>query len=756
MICLVTYEPRPYQTECISALTNARANGIDRGLVVMASGLGKTLTAAFDIKQFLQEHLNARILVLCHQENILLQTKRKFQQYFGEEYSYGMYSGSYKVARRADFTFATFQSMYRHRTEFANDTFDYIVVDEAHHTSATTYRPTVDYFQTQFLLGLTATKDRMDGQSILDTYCYQLFSMDIFEGWQQGYLARVEYNLMLNDLDEATFRQYLQPQDTNVKLTIDQLNKTFCCVQTDADLVASIRKETSDLVDPTIFIFCNSITQAESLIHHFGGEAATVHSKQSPQQNQAILDAFYAGDIKIILSVNMLNEGIDIPAADVVVFLRATDSQTVFFQQLGRGARITEGKRTLRVLDYVANAERLMMVLEMEARANTTGGAGDTRVPPIEVKIPKVKFTVRKIDIEKILEILQSKGRGSFDSEVEFFAAARAYAAELGHPDHLSIADIDNNRNFPCWETLRKTYVTMENFLTLAGLTPRRKARKRFTTKKAIREALSSKILQKRGKSPTKRELAEDYDMPTMYDILALYPSYNDALLDAGATKLNSVKGATKMFPDADMCQEAQKMAQNLGRCPTTSEWDNNPSTCSVSVLEKRHGSFNKAMESYGLKPNARHKAIRSGNKRRGIVDGAIAPELRQKLQDLVRKTGRKIKGSDLTLKNGLPAPNYFYEHGYNITKINQCIEAEKIILESAVFTPIDDEAKQKFKLIVRRERRPLMWSDVSGAKKEGMLSPTYFRKRNINTIDLVNAIVGTDQILTEIESENN
>lgn len=439
------YTPRSYQLDCTSNLASARADGITRGLVVMASGLGKTLTAAFDIERYLQEHPNARILVLCHQENILFQTKRKFQQYFGEEYSYGMYSGSYKVTRRVDFTFATFQLMRGHREEFAPDAFDYIVVDEAHHTPAATYRPTVDYFQAQFLLGLTATKDRMDGQDILNTYGQTLFSMDIFEGWEQGYLARVEYNLMLNDLDEKAFKQYLQPQDANVKLTIDQLNKTFCCVQTDADLVASIRKETSDLTDPTIFIFCNSIAQVQSLAYHFGGEAAMVHSKQSYQQNQAILDAFYAGEVKIILSVDMLNEGIDIPAADVVVFLRATDSQTVFFQQLGRGARITEGKRVLRVLDYVANVERLMMVLDLEYEATShNGGSGrigktvDACSVPIEIKIPSIRFEIERVDIENLL----SRTSWNQDRLLEqYYLLCKKYGHWLSRKELLGIKD---------------------------------------------------------------------------------------------------------------------------------------------------------------------------------------------------------------------------------------------------------------------------------------------------------------------------
>lgn len=756
---MLTFSPLPYESKCVKKLAEARANGTTRGLVEMASGLGKTITTAFDIEQFQTEHPDTRVLVLCHRETILLQTKRKFQQYFGEEYSYGMYTGNYKTPRLTDFFFATFQTMKDHCEEFRSDAFAYIVVDEAHHTSAATYRPTVEYFHPQFLLGLTATKDRMDGQDILEVYKQTLFSMDIFDGWNQGYLAQAEYRLMLNDLNEDKFKKCLSSEESGVKLSIAQLNKTLFSERTDADIVASIREQTADLDNPTIFVFCNSIAQAKSMAHHFEGEAAMIHSDQSFQQNQAILDRFYAGDIKIILSVNMLNEGIDIPAADVVVFLRATESTTVYFQQLGRGARITKTKRTMRVLDYVANIERIAMILELEEMAKkrlkeyeATRKVTAPRRPPVEVDIPKVKFEVRKIEIKKLLEFRKSKVRGSFDSEEAFFAAVRAYASELGHPDYLSTEDIDNNRAFPCWETLRKTYKTMENFLILAGLTPTRKYSTRFKTKEAVREALQRKIFQNEGKAPTRRELDRDSDMPTITDVLRQYPSYNDALLDAGATKLNSVKWSAEKFPDAAMRQEAKKMEQELGRCPTYHEWQDNPNTCSTKVLERRYGSFNKAMESYGLTPNTRHISINPGNKKYDIKDGIISPELCQKLQDIVRKTGRKIKGTDLALKNGIPTTTYFYGHGYTIPKINQYIGAEDIILKMSVFHPLDPEVSLQLAEIVLQQGRYLEWRDMG--KKKGMPPLNYFRDRGITSIDLVNAIVGADRILAELKQE--
>lgn len=375
----------------------------------MASGLGKTLTTIFDLQQFLQENPSAHILYLCHQESILAQSKRKFRKFFGEEYSYGMYTGNYKTTRAVTYLFATFQSMRDHREEFTTHAFDYIVVDEAHHTAANTYQPTTDYFEPQFLVGLTATKDRPDGRDILETYDQVLFQMDIYDGWAEGWLARVDYRIMLDDLNREEFEKYVGPQASNEKVSIAQLNKTIFAPKRDEEIVASIREQTADLDDPRIFVFCSNIDHANAMAYHFGGEAAVIHSGQSPSLNEAILSSFRSGDIRIIISVNMLNEGIDVPEADVVVFLRATESSIIFFQQLGRGLRISGEKRTVRVLDYVANIERIAMILEMEETAkrrteSTPNYSPSAKPDPIVVDIPATKFRVERVDVERLLE----------------------------------------------------------------------------------------------------------------------------------------------------------------------------------------------------------------------------------------------------------------------------------------------------------------------------------------------------------------
>ncbi len=470
---MATYQPRPYQTECCAALAQARANGIKKGLVEMASGLGKTLTANFDVQQFLQDSPNARVLYLCHQESILLQSKQKFQKTFGEEYSYGMFTGNYKTSHAVTFLFATLQSMRDHREEYGVDAFDYVIVDEAHHTAAETYQPTADYFKPQFLLGLTATKDRMDGQDILDTYGKIIYRMDIYDGWEQGWLARVDYRIMLDDLKQEEFEKYVGPHATDEKVSLAQLNKTIFAPQRDEDIVKSIREQTSDLEEPRIFIFCPSVEHANAMAHQFVGEAAVIHSGQSIGLNEAILSNFRSGDIRIIISVNMLNEGIDVPEADVVVFLRATESSTIFFQQLGRGLRISGGKRTVRVLDYVANLERISTILEMEETAKKRITASPTYSPsankpsPLVINIPATKFKVERVDIECLLSNIKKRRRWTKEEVVAGLIAMY----ESGQK--ITSKTIDQNPNLPWSDTIINMFGgSLNNAFREAGIPP--------------------------------------------------------------------------------------------------------------------------------------------------------------------------------------------------------------------------------------------------------------------------------------------
>lgn len=560
---MATYQPRSYQTECCAALAQARANGIKKGLVEMASGLGKTLTAGFDVQQFLQDSPNARVLYLCHQESILLQSKQKFQKVFGEEYSYGMFTGNYKTAHAVTFLFATFQSMRDHREEYGVDAFDYMIVDEAHHTAAETYQPTVDYFELQFLLGLTATKDRMDGRDILDTYDNIIYQMSIYDGWEQGWLARVDYRIMLDDLKQEEFEKYVGPHATDEKVSLAQLNKTIFAPQRDEDIVKSIREQTSDLEEPRIFIFCPSVEHANAMAHQFVGEAAVIHSGQSIGLNEAILSNFRSGDIHIIISVNMLNEGIDVPEADVVVFLRATESSTIFFQQLGRGLRISGEKRTVRVLDYVANLERISTILEMEETAKKRITASPTYSPsankpsPLVIDIPATKFKVERVNIEQLLKrIIKFKAQYS---EVELVSLLQdIFKKQNGS---IKSADLRLYDDMPSLDVYIKRFGTWNTALQKAGL-PINLRRGSWDKQSIIRELQRKSV--ELGRTPSANDIKDDLTMPSPSQCTQVFGTWSAAIQAANLPAIRVYS-----YSREDLIAALQQKADEIGRAPS-------------------------------------------------------------------------------------------------------------------------------------------------------------------------------------------
>lgn len=633
------YTPRPYQLDCLAALAKAREDGTKKGLVVMASGLGKTLTAAFDIRQFLAAHPNARVLCLCHQEEILLQSKSKFQKVFGEEYSYGLYTGNYKTQHAVNFLFATFQTMRDHREEFPSDAFAYILVDEAHHTSAETYQPTVDYFAPQFLLGLTATKDRMDGQDILDTYEQVLYEMDIYDGWNQDWLARVDYRIMLDDLNQEEFEKYVGPSASGEKVSLSQLNRTIFAPQRDEDIVKSIREQLSDLENPSIFVFCSSIDHAKNMAYHFGGEAAVIHSGQSSALNEATLSEFRVGHLRVVISVNMLNEGIDVPEADAIVFLRATESSTIFFQQLGRGLRTGATKRTVRVLDYVANLERISTILEMEETAKkrlppVPTSSASPKPDPLIVNIPATKFRVQKADIEQLF-ISFKVGKWT---ESELITLLQRKGALLG--GRVRCEDLRNDPAMPCFEAYLRCFGTWNNALRSAGL-PAAQERIQRTDDELISD-LKHKA-EKLGRTPTAKEVDKDPNMASSSVYAKRFGGrWSSVVAAAGLEPIRKYS-----YSKEELVEALRRKIRELGHVPTLREMLDDPNMPSLGAYTRVFGSWVSALAEADQSPS-----------RRDYTD----EELIKMLQDAAKKLGRNPRNNEFK-KLGLPYRSTYENH---------------------------------------------------------------------------------------------
>jgi superfamily II DNA or RNA helicase/HKD family nuclease/SOS-response transcriptional repressor LexA len=338
--------PTPIQTEALAALANTRKEGYRRGLVVMATGLGKTWLAAFDSKQ-----ANAkRVLFVAHREEILNQAEETFVRIW-PTVKVGRYNGK-KRDVDVDMLFASVGTLGRakHLDLFERDHFDYIVVDEFHHAAARTYQQLLAYFNPRFLLGLTATRERTDQSDILGLCDDNLvFDRDLFDGIEADLLCPFSYLGIADTVnyDEITWR--------NGRFDPNELTNQFA---THARAQHNFQHWTLHHQTRTL-AFCISKKHADFMADYFcskGIKAVSVHSDSRVLRNEALLQ-LRQGELEVVFSVDLFNEGVDLPSIDTVLMLRPTESKIIFLQQLGRGLRNSPatGKEKLIILDFIGN-----------------------------------------------------------------------------------------------------------------------------------------------------------------------------------------------------------------------------------------------------------------------------------------------------------------------------------------------------------------------------------------------------------------
>jgi superfamily II DNA or RNA helicase len=337
--------PHAIQVEALAALENTRAAGNTVGLVVLATGLGKTWLGAFDTNR--AEYL--RVLFVAHREEILTQARDTFAL-IRPDARLGFYTGIEKV-QEADIVFASIQTLGRrqHLQNFAPDSFDYIVVDEFHHAAARSYRGLLDHFVPKFLLGLTATPERTDGGDLL-TLCQEnlVYRCDLAEGIRRGLLCPFRYFGVPDDVDYSNIPWRSSRFDeealttavateTRARNVLEQYRKrggkrtlAFCCSQRHADFMASFFR-------------------AQGL------RAVAVHAGPGSASRAVSLAQLQSGDLDIVCAVDIFNEGVDLPLVDTVMMLRPTESRIIWLQQFGRGLRTAREKETLTVIDYIGN-----------------------------------------------------------------------------------------------------------------------------------------------------------------------------------------------------------------------------------------------------------------------------------------------------------------------------------------------------------------------------------------------------------------
>lgn len=349
-------KPYHYQSEILEKLKVERTvHDSNRNLIVAATGTGKTMIAAFDFKRFLVENPNAKFLFVAHRIEILKQSLHTFRnvlkdQNFGELYGNG-YEPKYKNA-----VFATIQTLSNLDFEkySTKNYFDYIILDEAHHGQASTYQKTITYFEPQILLGLTATPERMDGKSILPDFNNKIAAeIRLPDALNNKLLCPFQYFGISDAVD------YSRVKWSNGKYDSAELTNIYTANDIRVgDIIKNLNDYTKDIHSVSAIGFCVSIEHAKFMKRKFqdAGLSAEYLVSENSSKREEIIHRFTTKQINYLFVVDIFNEGIDIPQIDTVLFLRPTESLTIFLQQLGRGLRLSDDKDVLTVLDFVGQA----------------------------------------------------------------------------------------------------------------------------------------------------------------------------------------------------------------------------------------------------------------------------------------------------------------------------------------------------------------------------------------------------------------
>ncbi len=349
-------KPFPFQEEILEKLEAERkVHDRFRNLIVAATGTGKTVISAFDFKNFKKKNATAKLLFVAHRKEILQQAQATFQgvlkdNNFGELWVDGI------VPEKYDCVFASVQTLNSQidSLQLSNTFYDFIIVDEVHHIAASSYRPILNHFKSKILLGLTATPERMDGEDILRDFSNTIAAeIRLPEALNRKLLCPFQYFGITDsvDLSNATWQngRYLPSELTKIYTQNDKRT---------GEIISNLNKYLRDINEVRALCFCVTQKHAEFMAEKFSlaGLKADYLVSSRNELREELRKKFSSKQINYLFVVDIFNEGIDISDIDTVLFLRPTESLTIFLQQLGRGLRLAEGKECLTVLDFVGNS----------------------------------------------------------------------------------------------------------------------------------------------------------------------------------------------------------------------------------------------------------------------------------------------------------------------------------------------------------------------------------------------------------------
>ncbi|WP_340850787.1 DEAD/DEAH box helicase [Ligilactobacillus salivarius] len=341
-----TIKPNKMQKEALKNLQKLRLLRETKGLIISATGTGKTYLAALDVKNYNPK----RFLFVAHREQILKKSLDSFHKVLGgdKKTNYGILSGNTKNTN-TKYLFATVQTLSKaeNLNQFKRDEFDYILIDEAHHVGSKIYGKLLDYFTPDFLLGMTATPERSDDKNIYELFDYNVpYEIRLQEALEEEMLVPFHYI----GVSDYTYNGEVIDDNTNLKYLVSEERVKYVVEQSkyygyDGDVLHGLvfvsRKEEAD--------------EIAKLLTKNGYPSQMLSGEDSQEQREQAIEKLKNGELTYLVTVDIFNEGIDIPFINQVIMMRKTESVIVFVQQLGRGLRKAQGKEYLTVIDFIGN-----------------------------------------------------------------------------------------------------------------------------------------------------------------------------------------------------------------------------------------------------------------------------------------------------------------------------------------------------------------------------------------------------------------
>ena len=437
-------KPNYMQRKALKELNRIRAIGAEKALVVASAGSGKTFLAAFDALNFNPK----RLLYIVHEGSILTKSFETFQKVFGNDRSYGIYNGEYKESD-AEFVFSTNVTMANNLDAFDPHTWDYIIIDECHHATAKTYQDILKHFQPQFLLGITATPERMDGNDVFSLFDENVpYELRLRDAIINGLVVPFKYFGIRDELIEYGINA--TKGHRFVEQFSDEAHCDFIYKQIEA------HREPGQKLKALAFCrdIAHAVRMSQAMEDYYPNGTRYLTGKNSVGERvRAYRDLQDDNsELQILFTVDILNEGVDIPGVNMVLFLRPTDSQTVFIQQLGRGLRTYEGKKYVTILDFIGNDYKRSVQI-----AFALGGLSENFVLEKKLVAALVEEDFQSVGlaeygVEIHLDDLSKKEILSFIDEVNFntkkyleqdYRNFKNYISAVRYPQHVDYLNND-------------------------------------------------------------------------------------------------------------------------------------------------------------------------------------------------------------------------------------------------------------------------------------------------------------------------